>query len=168
MNYFQLLGIEQKYDLDPKNLKQTYLRKQQEYHPDRAINDTIKKDNITKSMLINEAYKALSDELTRAEYLLKINDYILDDKTLSGKLSAGEFEAILDQYEIIDQIDELAELQTKKREKIAEKSHLITELTRLFNDHKLSKALDLTIRLKYLTKLVGNINRKIQYANTRD
>ena len=49
MNYFELLNVEQKYDVDLSLLQKQYLSKQALYHPDRAKDETTR----TKLSLIH-------------------------------------------------------------------------------------------------------------------
>ncbi len=168
MNYFQLLELEQRYDIEQNLLKDKYLAKQMEYHPDRATENAAKVRNIEISMSLNEAYKTLSDDYKRAEYLLKLNGFELRDEQLTAQLSSHELEKILEEYEEIEEMHELADLINKEQEKLAIKAELIRAITSHFNKNNFAKALDITLRLKYLTNLVGNIKLKIKYANNRD
>lgn len=168
MNYFKLLELEQRYDIEQNLLQDNYLAKQMEYHPDRTAEDVSKIANIETSMLLNEAYKVLSDDYKRAEYLLKLNGFELSNKQLSLRLTSRELEEILEEYEEIEEMSEVAELIEKEQRKLVTKTELIREMTSHFNKNNFTKALDLTIRLKYLTNLVGNIKLKIKHANNRD
>lgn len=168
INYFELLGLEQKYDLDIALVKKQYLIKQSLYHPDRAKGDLQKKEYTEKSMLLNEAYKILNNDYARAEYILKLNGYEYDDEILKTKLTQNELENILEQYEIIDELEDLASLQKREGEKLLEKKTLIREIASAFKENNFSAALDLTIRLKYFNSLLDNIKLKIKYADNRD
>ncbi|GAB4168816.1 MAG: Fe-S protein assembly co-chaperone HscB [Rickettsiaceae bacterium] len=168
MNYFDLLDLEQSYELDQSLVRKQYLLKQAEYHPDRANTELEKKNRLEKAMLINEAYKVLSDDYKRAEYLLSIKGVELNDRILNSRLSTEELEVILEQHEIIAEMEALPDLKATEQSKLKEKSLLLQELGQAFRANNLAKALDLTIRLKYLTNLVGNIKLKIKHANNRD
>jgi hypothetical protein len=61
-----------------------------------------------------------------------------------------------------------ADLIAKEQQKLAMKAELIREITNHFNKNNFTKALDISVRLKYLTNLVGNIKLKIKHANNRD
>ena len=86
----------------------------------------------------------------------------------NSPLSISELEGILDEYEEIEAMHELADLIAKEQQKLAMKAELIREITTHFNKNNFTKALDISIRLKYLTNLVGNIKLKIKHANNRD
>lgn len=167
-NYFQILELEQRYDIEQKLLQDKYLAKQMEYHPDSVVDGASKIRNIETSMFLNKAYKILSDDYKRAEYLLKLNGFEFNDQQLNSQLSISELEGILEEYEEIEAMHELADLIVKEQQKLAMKAELIREITNHFNKNNFTKALDISVRLKYLTNLVGNIKLKIKHANNRD
>jgi Fe-S protein assembly co-chaperone HscB len=119
-------------------------------------------------MQLNEAYKVLGDDYKRAEYLLKLNNMEIREGQQKSALTPTQLEEILDQYEIIDEIEDIDILKQKEQNKAKEKEQLVKMLSDLFARKNFSKALDLTVRLKYLTNLVGNIKLKIKNANNRD
>ena len=167
-NYFQILESEQRYDIEQKLLQDKYLAKQMEHHPDLVVEGASKIRNIETSMLLNEAYKVLSDDYKRAEYLLKLNGFEFSNQQLNSQLSIAELEGILEEYEEIEAMHDPADLEAKEQQKLAMKAELIREITDLFNKNNFTKALDISVRLKYLTNLVGNIKLKIKHANNRD
>ncbi|MDC0864522.1 Fe-S protein assembly co-chaperone HscB [Rickettsiaceae bacterium] len=162
MNYFRLLDVEQEYTIDQNFLHKQYLNKQKFYHPDRAKNDSERAECVSASIDINKAYKVLKDDYLRAEYLLTLLGQKFDDEHLKNLLSHEEFEEIMESYEIIDDTDSIPELNHIMEKKLSQKKTVIAELTESFKQNNITKALDLTIRLKYLTNLVGNIRSKIQ------
>ncbi len=168
MNHFQLLELERKYDLDLALLKARYLSRQAVCHPDKATNASMEKGYLERSMLLNEAYKILKDDYLRAEYMLKLLGQDFSEGALSQKLTVHELEEIMDMHEALDETDDVAELVSMKSAKTQEKKLMILELAEYFAEEKTTKALDLTIRLKYLTNLVGNIKLKIKHANHLD
>ena len=168
MNHFQLLELEQKYDLDPAIVKAQYFSKQAVYHPDKVTNTNLQTEYLEKSMQLNEAYKILKDDYLRAEYMLKLCGQDLSDKALSAKLTPHELEEIMEMHEELDETDDIVELAAMKSAKTKEKKLMAEKLAEYFAEEKITKALDLTIRLKYLTNLVGNIKLKIKHANHLD
>jgi molecular chaperone HscB len=167
MNHFELLKLEQRYDIDLSLLQKQYLLKQALHHPDRANSESDRMKNLDISMQLNEAYKILKDDYMRAEYLLKILKKF-DESILHNSLTASELEEIIESHEELDLIDSVENLQNLKDNKMLRKSKMIQALTEYFRDNNITKALDITVRLKYLTNLVKNIDLKIKYANSRD
>ncbi|MDG1436242.1 MAG: Fe-S protein assembly co-chaperone HscB [Rickettsiaceae bacterium] len=165
MNHFELLDLEQKYDIDLRLLQKQYLAKQALYHPDRVDNDELKSKNLDISMQLNEAYKILKDDYARAEYLLSLSGQKFDDQQLKEVLSRKALEALMESHEELDSMDKLSELQDLKVLKLKEKSDLVEELKECFVQKNMTKALEITIYLKYLTNLVKNIEFKVKHAD---
>lgn len=74
MNYFQIFGIEEKFNVDTKHLAQVYQSLQKSVHPDRFAHSSAQEQTLAvqKSSLINDAYQTLKNPLKRAEYMLKV------------------------------------------------------------------------------------------------
>src|SRR5512138_1092712 len=74
-NYFELLGLPQRFGCDPALLEDAYRRLQTEVHPDRfaSASDQQKRVALQSSARVNEAYRALKDPVARAQYLLSLN-----------------------------------------------------------------------------------------------
>lgn len=164
MNYFELLDLEQKYDIDSLRLNKQYFFMQAKYHPDRAVPGE-KTQALEISIQLNEAYKILQDDFLRAEYLLKLKGQRFDDQILKNSLTLEELEEFLSEFEAIEKASDRSSLEKMENTKLKEKVLLVTEITQKFAENKLNEALDLTVRLKYLTNLVGNIRTKLKYAN---
>ena len=138
MNYFELFAIEQKYDIDQKLLQKQYFSLQTKYHPDRSKNELERSENLEYSMLINEAFKILSHD---------------------------QLEEILNNYELIEELQDLPQLYAAAQDKIEDCQKLVHEIGISFRENNIKQALDLTVKLKYLTNLVGNIKLKIKNAD---
>ena len=159
MNYFELFAIEQKYDIDQKLLQKQYFSLQTKYHPDRSKNELERSENLEYSMLINR------DDYLRAEYLLKIKGELIDDNRLKKLLSHDQLEEILNNYELIEELQDLPQLYAAAQDKIEDCQKLVHEIGISFRENNIKQALDLTVKLKYLTNLVGNIKLKIKNAD---
>lgn len=167
-DYFQLLDLQKKYNIDKAELKSKYLAMQIKFHPDRATSKEERRIFLEQSMKLNEAEKVLKDDYFRAEYMLKLAGSKFDDKTLRDAISANELEEIMEMHEMVDDAEDLDELKQMEQIKLQEKDKMVQELEGYFNENNLTKALDLTVRLKYLTNLVKNIKLKVKNADSRD
>lgn len=166
INYFELFGLEQRYDIDKNKLKQSYLKKQAEFHPDRAQSNAEKVSFLEKSMQLNDAYKVFMDDYKRAEYLLAVLGRELTEETSKAVLSIEELEHIWQDNEKLDDLDELSELYQFEKNKLGEQIVLTDKLEQSFSADKLDEALELSVKLKYLTNLVKNTRLKIKHANS--
>jgi molecular chaperone HscB len=81
-NFFELLNIKPDFEIDQDLLDQNYLKLQQILHPDKLTT----KSNAEKLMAmeyvtkLNHAYKTLKNNKTRAEYLLSLNNIIINQE----------------------------------------------------------------------------------------
>lgn len=161
MNYFTIFGLEEKYDLSLKELKDKYLQLMQIYHPDRAqIGEA--REYIEKSMMFNEAYKILSDSYERAKYMLSMYGYKIGHDSV---LQPGELEEILEEYDSLETISSLHKLKEKALKNHKKIEIIQSKIGELFANNKLAEALDYTVRLKYFTNLVKNIKVRMKHAN---
>ena len=73
-NHFELFGLPQRFRFDPDLLDRAYHDLQGAVHPDRfaAAGATEQRLALQSSARVNEAYRALKDPVTRAQYLLSL------------------------------------------------------------------------------------------------
>jgi len=71
-------------------------------------------------------------------------------------------------HEVIEATEDLHTLQKIMNLKLQEKDTMVRELGIYFDENNIAKALDLTVRLKYLTNLVRNVELKVKHANSRN
>ena len=160
MNYFQLLNIKEGYDVDFDQLHQQYLSLQIIHHPDNITADN-KKNNLSISIDLNNAYKILKDEVLRAEYLLSLYNIDINADNLRTRLSTIELQNIWQELEKVEEISDykILELEYQHQQRI--KAEILLNLTKAFADKQWFLAVNLTIRLKYLVNLINNIKLKI-------
>jgi Fe-S protein assembly co-chaperone HscB len=102
----------------------------------------------------------------RAEYILQLKGEALNDNTLKTVLSPAQLEEILEEYELIENIrEDLSSLYSIEKNKIEIYKELVHNIAIAFSENNIKQALDLTVRLKYLTNLVNNIKLKIKNAD---
>ncbi len=71
LNYFEMLGLEPRYELDQATLRQRYLQASRGVHPDQH-GDSGDALSMRLSAQLNEAHRVLRDPVLRAEYLLEL------------------------------------------------------------------------------------------------
>jgi len=84
LNYFELLGLEPSFEIDPVLLRQRYLRISRGVHPDHHGGDDSSASQRLSAQL-NEAHRVLTDPVLRAGYLLEMagGKSATDDKSVS-------------------------------------------------------------------------------------
>ena len=82
-DYFTMLGIEQRFDLDEELLREKFLALNRHAHPDYHTGETpeVRELSLRVSATVNDAYRTLKDPASRAAYLLEL---------LGGKSSAAD------------------------------------------------------------------------------
>jgi molecular chaperone HscB len=82
-NHFALFGLPQRFHVDAAALDAAYRRLQSEVHPDRFAHgsDAERRVALQASARANEAYRALREPVTRAEYLLSLHGIDPRDET---------------------------------------------------------------------------------------
>jgi molecular chaperone HscB len=73
MDYYRVLGIEPKLQLNLNELQQLFYGRSRELHPDRfaRAEASVRDAALEESSLLNDAYRTLRDPVRRAEYFLK-------------------------------------------------------------------------------------------------
>ncbi len=165
MNYFEIFNLKPSYNIDFKDLEERYIEFSRVHNPYLAPEER-QEDYKEKVESANIAYEILSDDYKRSEYLLQLNGFKFDDMTLKTALKPVDLMNIMEEHEELDSIDGVIELQNFLKEKFNKQNSLINNLQKSFAKKELTKALDITIKLKYLINLIKNINKKLEHANS--
>jgi molecular chaperone HscB len=73
-DFFQVFGLERKFQIDLPALEQEFHRLSRKVHPDRfaRASENEREWSLADTALLNDAYRTLKDPLYRTEYLLKL------------------------------------------------------------------------------------------------
>jgi len=119
INYFNIFGIEQKYDIDETALHQKYLSLSRTTHPDMVDKSSDKKRRQALSLNaeINRAYDTLRDPVKRAEYLLNLSGGLApaEDKSVPGDM-LGEVMMLREEIEEAQTADDHSSLESLKKQ----------------------------------------------------
>jgi molecular chaperone HscB len=103
-NYFLFYGLEEVFDIDKAVLKNCYLDKSKLYHPDYYGDDPQAQNiAVASSSFNNIAYKTLSNDIRRAQYLVELKLSHGDDNI---KLPQEFLMDMMEINELIDEADE--------------------------------------------------------------
>lgn len=154
MNHFELFDLPVALDIDLVALKASFLKLQQQHHPDKALD---KDQALIMSSDINQAYKVLSQVDSRAAYLLSLKkqDHHLDQ-------SIHDFEFLQSALEIREQLDEAdtqEQLITLKNEVIQWVDGLIREFKIDYLDEDWSEARDTVRKLRFFQRVLNDIDK---------
>ncbi|RIA96340.1 hypothetical protein C1645_707999 [Glomus cerebriforme] len=158
VTYFEILGVGKKineklqptYDIDSGQLRKNFLLLQQRVHPDSySTKEDRQEYNYAsqQSSLINKAYQVLRDPLSRAKYMLQLNN-----------VSISESESLQDQELLMEVLDVREQLEGAtnennvkaiKNESEGRINNISAKLSQAFNSNDFDKAKDLTVKLQY-------------------
>jgi molecular chaperone HscB len=73
MKFYEALGLEPKLALDPEDLKKRFYDRSRQWHPDRFSRRSSDEKQKSEEMtaVLNDAFRALRDPVSRAEYFLR-------------------------------------------------------------------------------------------------
>jgi molecular chaperone HscB len=81
MDYFKILGLKPRFEVDASALKKAYYRASRSTHPDHHGVDN--DDVMLRSSQVNLAYKILRNKDSRVQYILEQEGLITEDKQLT-------------------------------------------------------------------------------------
>jgi molecular chaperone HscB len=128
MDYFEVFGLPRKLGIDTAALQRRFYELAREHHPD--FHQSATPEQLARaeeaSALVNAAYRALRDPLTRAEYLVRLEEGRDTKEGAAGKPKAPP-ELLAEMFEIQEALSEARDggLDDRGRAALAEqRAHL--------------------------------------------
>ncbi len=160
-NFFTLLNLPEAFVVDLKKLDQHYQAIQKEIHPDRfaSLNDETKMESVKKTAQVNDAYQTLKSSIRRAEYLLHLYGFDINDE----KYTAVPQDFLLQQMEWREEL----ETHTKNKEALEKLASVVAikkkqkiDLLPTYFDKKnnLPEAIKITRELNFIEKIEQHIS----------
>jgi molecular chaperone HscB len=161
-NHFELLGVTERFGVDPSEVRQAHRRLQAAVHPDRFVSAGATERRIAMQLatLANEAYRTLSDPGRRAAYLCERHGVPLRAETNTAMAPAF----LIQQMEWREALDEargrrdgralagLTDLLCDHR------ARLLAELgDAIDTDHDYARAADAVRRLMFVDKFGAEV-----------
>jgi len=165
-NYFELLGLPQKFAVDSTVLDQNYRRLQSEVHPDRfaAASSAERLRSMQLATEANEAYRTLKNPTTRARYLLQLHGMEANEE--SNTVMPAEF--LMLQMEWRESIEEakaehdVAALEKLLRKAQQEARNLQENLGSMLDGRdQLDDAAESVRKLSFIDKICSDIEQDI-------
>ena len=161
-NYFELFGVAAGFRVDPAHIESRYRELQSLLHPDRhAVAGAQQKRLAAQgAALVNRAYTVLTDDCTRAAYLLELKGVRFDPA--SGTMHDQDF--LMEQMELreaLEQSDVAEDKSGALRGLETQVSERVVELSENFNEAYLSGKLDdarnIVCRMQFIRKFHGEV-----------
>ena len=160
-NFFTLLNLPEAFVVDLKKLDQHYQVVQKEIHPDRfaSLNDEAKMESVKKTAQVNDAYQTLKSSIRRAEYLLHLYGFDINDE----KYTAVPQDYLLQQMEWREELEthhKNKEALEKLSSEVAIKKNEKIDLLPIYFDKKnnLPEAIKITRELNFIEKIEQHID----------
>lgn len=161
VDHFARLGVPQGFDVDVGALDRLYYDLQRQLHPDRFATRAARERALSQrqATALNDAYETLKDPLKRADYLV----HLLGVNVLPEGCNLVRDQSILieamEMRERLATADTLAVLNALQRETRAEVDDVEAGLSLAFQGGDIEGACQLTTRLKYLNKMMGEVRQ---------
>lgn len=167
MNYYQLFGLDAKFNLDLTELSATYQALQKTVHPDRFAHASSQEQllAVQKSAEINDAFQTLKQPILRAEYLLKLRGTELPLE----QESFGDVSFLMEQMELREMLGDIAgasdidaAIFSAQETLDVQAQHLWQQVERLLATNSQAdnvSASELTRKLKFYQKLQIELDR---------
>ena len=145
--------------IDLNVLEDKYLELQSKLHPDKFVNSSQNEKDFSNehSSRINESYKLLKNNVSRANIILKSNGYDLEkeSKTFGDEKMLEDIMDLQSKCMLAENEISKKKIRNEIKEVIDE---TINELNLLFKKKSWKEAYNLNVKLSYLEKMKNNIS----------
>ncbi|HET9991282.1 MAG TPA: Fe-S protein assembly co-chaperone HscB [Kofleriaceae bacterium] len=153
-NFFELLGLPARFDLDPSQIERAFFDRSKELHPDRFASAPAAERvaALSRSRALNDAYLTLKKPVGRAEYLLeRAGVTIGDNERLDPEMIMRvlELREELAEARAAKDVAALERLQTQMKQRRDQALH---ELGELFAADDTVGAKRVLITLRYIDR----------------
>jgi molecular chaperone HscB len=153
-NFFTFYGLEQSFQIDPAQLKTSFLQKSREYHPDFYTHDPEAQNiALAVSAFNNKAYKILGNDISRAQYLV---DLYLGNQDEKQQLPQTFLMEMMDLNEAIDEL-EFEKDENKKQQLQSDirlqKEQILSEISQFAKEKNWEETQMSLLKWKYLERL---------------
>lgn len=163
MNYFTLFNLPETFDIDPGQLMARYHQLQRQWHPDRFATspEPERLQALQQAALVNQGWQALRQPLIRAEYLLSLHGFDINNEqyTLHDTEFLMEQMSLREALEAIEQMADpepaLTALANRTETMIKQRSD---QMRLALAEQHWSDAADRVRKLRFLTKLRSQID----------
>ncbi|XP_012277071.1 iron-sulfur cluster co-chaperone protein HscB, mitochondrial [Orussus abietinus] len=159
MNYFQLIGVKEDYNIEIAELQKKYRQLQNILHPDRFGNKTEKEKQISENLssLINKAYNTLLNPVDRGLYILQQYESSIPEGTTNL-----DSEFLMEIMEKNEEIEAVSNDKEKVFKLLEENRITLDVLTRDVSDAFRNKNIKLAKEALTKMKYYSSINLRLK------
>ncbi|KAF8096478.1 hypothetical protein N665_0307s0009 [Sinapis alba] len=163
VDYFQIFGLEKKYELDAGtgSLEGKYKDWQKKLHPDLVHNKSQKERDYAadQSAKVTEAYRTLTKRLSRAMYIMKLNGkHVNEEETITDPTLLMEIMELREAIAEANDSKELDQIRSQVQEKLKQSSDSFAEA---FESHRFDEAVKCIQRMTYYERACEEIVKKL-------
>ena len=161
VDHFVRLGVERAFEVDVPALDRRYFDLQRQLHPDRFATKAPKEKALSQQQAtaLNDAYETLKDPLKRADYLVHLEGVGVLPEGCNLVQDQSILIEAMEMREKLMMADNMDTLNAIQRETKAEIDDVHTALSLAFKGADIEGACQLTTRLKYLDKMMGEVRQ---------
>ena len=161
VDHFTRLGLDQSYDVDVAALDRTYFDLQRRLHPDRFATKSPKERALSQQQAtaLNDAYEILKDPLKRADYLVHLRGVDVIPEGCSLVQDQSILMEAMEMREKLAAADSLTAIGAIAKDTKAEMADVVEGLSLALKGGDIEGACQLTTRLKYLDKMMGEVRQ---------
>jgi len=161
VDHFMRFGIEKSFDVDVPALDRLYFDLQRQLHPDRFATKAPKERALSQQQAtaLNDGYETLKDPLKRADYLVHLQGVNVLPEGCNLVTNQTILIEAMEMRERLAAADTLADVNALARETKAEIEDVVSGLSLAFKGDDIEGACQLTTRLKYLHKMMGEVRQ---------
>ncbi|CAN6973727.1 unnamed protein product [Brassica oleracea var. botrytis] len=161
VDYFQIFGLEKKYELEGGSLEGKYKDWQKKLHPDLVHNKSQKERDYAadQSAKVTEACRTLTKRLSRAMYIMKLNGKnVNEEKTVTDPTLLMEMMELREAIAEADDSKELNQIQSQVQENLKQWSDSFADN---FESQRFDEAVNCIRRMTYYEKACEEIVKKL-------
>uniref|UniRef100_A0A0B6ZYP6 J domain-containing protein n=2 Tax=Arion vulgaris TaxID=1028688 RepID=A0A0B6ZYP6_9EUPU len=158
LTYFDLMQMKPSFDIDIKRLGDIFKETQKKLHPDKFSGKTQAETDLAQqqSALLNKAYNTLQKPLSRAIYLLHLQNIDISEK---DNFTEPEFlTEIMDINEQISNVHNASDTEGLEKTNDARIANCVKEISNLYSSNNLDDMKRATIKLRYYTTIQERVN----------
>eukprot|EP00825_Cyclidium_porcatum_P009312 TRINITY_DN14726_c0_g1_i2.p1 TRINITY_DN14726_c0_g1~~TRINITY_DN14726_c0_g1_i2.p1 ORF type:complete len:250 (+),score=29.43 TRINITY_DN14726_c0_g1_i2:232-981(+) len=162
-DFFTLFGLEKNFEVNLSKLESLYKQYVANYHPDKFSKFNSKQATLyseTMTSYIIQAYSTLRNNISRAEYILKLSGFENKLESDTGAKNAKFLQQMLLMREQIEDCDNKAKLSLLKNAIEQEQAQTVYKLSQLLKQKSYEQANAQISTLRYLESSMDAILKK--------